>query len=116
MSCCGTRSGARKGSKRLEGAMSNGWGDRNHDEVIEVLGDAGCWRPAIGPEATGLLDAVGLPAASRATVLSEAGTILARCVDPRGDEDDNTGLVVGYVQSGKTLSFTTVAALAHDNG
>ena len=26
-----------------------------------------------------------------------------------------TGLVVGYVQSGKTLSFTTVMALAHDN-
>ena len=26
-----------------------------------------------------------------------------------------TGLVVGYVQSGKTLSFTTVAALACDN-
>lgn len=27
-----------------------------------------------------------------------------------------TGLVVGYVQSGKTLSFTTVIGLARDNG
>jgi hypothetical protein len=31
-------------------------------------------------------------------------------------EDTDTGLVIGYVQSGKTLSFTAVMALARDNG
>ena len=34
-------------------------------------------------------------------------------VDKKGSA---TGLVVGYVQSGKTMSFTTVIALARDNG
>jgi hypothetical protein len=34
---------------------------------------------------------------------------------PLGEVGQETGLVVGYVQSGKTLSFTTVAALARDN-
>ena len=31
-------------------------------------------------------------------------------------EQDVTHLTVGYVQSGKTMSFTTLTALAADNG
>ena len=42
--------------------------------------------------------------------------MLARCVPPASGSGAETGLVVGYVQSGKTMSFTTVAALARDNG
>ncbi|MEJ7745312.1 MAG: Z1 domain-containing protein [Luteimonas sp.] len=49
-------------------------------------------------------------------VLFEAQTILGRCVPPSHSSGDETGLVVGYVQSGKTLSFTAVMALARDNG
>ena len=49
-------------------------------------------------------------------VVTEAKTILGRCVNPSGEPSVSTGLVVGYVQSGKTLSFTTLTALAHDNG
>ena len=49
-------------------------------------------------------------------VILEAQTILGRCVPPTDERGADTGLVVGYVQSGKTLSFTTVAALARDNG
>jgi hypothetical protein len=49
-------------------------------------------------------------------VIFEAQTILGRCVPPQEREGNDTGLVVGYVQSGKTLSFTTVIALARDNG
>lgn len=37
-------------------------------------------------------------------------------MDPKGPVGQRTGLVVGYVQSGKTLSFTTLTALAQDNG
>ena len=48
--------------------------------------------------------------------MESAREIVARCVSPTDRNDDQgTGLVVGYVQSGKTLSFTTVAALACDN-
>ena len=48
--------------------------------------------------------------------MESARRVLARCVHPAHDEDiSETGLVLGYVQSGKTLSFTTLAALARDN-
>ena len=48
-------------------------------------------------------------------IVSEAATILGRCVPPSESAGQDAGLVVGYVQSGKTLSFTTVTALARDN-
>jgi hypothetical protein len=42
--------------------------------------------------------------------------ILGRCLPPTEASGRETGLVVGYVQSGKTMSFETVIALARDNG
>ena len=45
--------------------------------------------------------------------------ILRNCVEPKFQQDNsdsNTGLVLGYVQSGKTLSFTSLITLAKDNG
>lgn len=50
------------------------------------------------------------------SVLQEAQRILGRCLPPTETGTPETGLVVGYVQSGKTLSFETVIALARDNG
>ena len=50
------------------------------------------------------------------SVLHEAQRILGRCLPPSESEGRETGLVVGYVQSGKTMSFETVIALARDNG
>ncbi len=50
------------------------------------------------------------------SVLQEAQRILGRCLPPNETGSSETGLVVGYVQSGKTLSFETVIALARDNG
>jgi hypothetical protein len=49
-------------------------------------------------------------------VVLEAQTILGRCTPPTEREGSGTGLVIGYVQSGKTRSFTTVMSLARDNG
>ena len=49
-------------------------------------------------------------------IKTEAISVLSKCVNPKARAKQETGLVVGYVQSGKTLSFTTVAALARDNG
>ncbi len=70
------------------------------------------WDPQPGPE-TNLLD---LPTGARDQIVEEARRILRRCVAPNGPPQSQTGLAMGYVQSGKTTSFTTVTALARDNG
>ena len=46
-------------------------------------------------------------------------SILSNCVAPnfsKSTKKNNTGLVLGKIQSGKTLSFTSLTALARDNG
>ena len=48
-------------------------------------------------------------------VIEEAIKILSHCIPP-GKNSSITNIAVGYVQSGKTLSFTTLTALAADNG
>ena len=51
------------------------------------------------------------------TLEKETTKILSYCTNPRLDEAQSiTNLVVGYVQSGKTMSFTTLSAMANDNG
>jgi hypothetical protein len=70
------------------------------------------WDPVRGEET----ESLNLPSTGRETIISEAVRILRRCVAPASQRGEATGLVVGYVQSGKTMSFTTVAALARDNG
>src|SRR2546423_8279023 len=75
----------------------------------------GNWAPAMGPEALQFLDRV-VPESSRESVGDAAVSILAKGIPPTAAEGQETGLVVGYVQSGKTMSFETVAALARDNG
>jgi hypothetical protein len=57
----------------------------------------------------------------RTNLISSSIEILENCVPPTISQSeyhfhDTTGLVLGYVQSGKTLSFTSVMALACDNG
>lgn len=79
------------------------------------------WTPKVGPFTTEFVERKlkqrGAPDPdAMARVVTEAATILGRCVPPTEPEGQDAGLVVGYVQSGKTLSFTTVTALARDNG
>ncbi|WP_289367799.1 Z1 domain-containing protein [Pantoea stewartii] len=50
------------------------------------------------------------------SLLHEAMRILGRCLPPSDTSGSETGVVVGYVQSGKTMSFETVISLARDNG
>ena len=58
------------------------------------------------------VDSEGIDVLKKETV-----DILSKCTDPNKRECQSvTNLVVGYVQSGKTMSFTTLSALAHDNG
>lgn len=51
-----------------------------------------------------------------APVRQSALRIASRCAPFGGPDDIKTGLVVGYVQSGKTLSMASVASAASDNG
>jgi hypothetical protein len=95
--------------------MANG----HHDATVVPLpepppqGDA--WQAVIGSEGRRLI-ARALPGPEGDAVLETAASILSRGTPPNAHQGQQTGLVVGYVQSGKTLSFTTVIALARDNG
>jgi hypothetical protein len=75
------------------------------------------WQAAGGPETVRLLQA-RLPedAVGRRRVNDEAIDILSQCPRPAEGHARETGLVVGHVQSGKTLSYTTLASLARENG
>lgn len=78
---------------------------------------AGNWVPEQGVELRNLLDNLSLlDVESKTTLSNEAAAVLGQCISPKTKNDSTTGLVLGYVQSGKTLSFTAVAALARDNG
>ena len=49
-------------------------------------------------------------------VVETAASILGRCPTPADNNRRVTGLALGKVQSGKTLSYTSLIALAIDNG
>ena len=81
----------------------------------------GTWMPTIGARTKAFVEKKtsgqgALTQPSMEVVLSEASDILSHCVDPQAKGGSTAVLAVGYVQSGKTLSFTTVTALARDNG
>ena len=81
--------------------------------LVEV--DRGHWTPTVGPEMVEFLDRVVLPD-SQESVLASTISILAQGISPNVEGGGQaTGLVIGYVQSGKTMSFEAVAALARDN-
>lgn len=58
----------------------------------------------------------GLTSLGVANLRTETADIMAHCNPHDGvDKPETTHLVVGYVQSGKTMSFTALTALAKDN-
>lgn len=73
------------------------------------------WIPIVGEETTQLLESLKLDDVSELRLLNETKSILALCGSPEQKTNSETGLVFGYVQSGKTMSFTTLTALAKDN-
>lgn len=84
-------------------------------EIIEIQNNNanGEWQPFVGEETTGLLRRKGFENDER--VLNETLRIMQACGNPNVATNNETGIVIGYVQSGKTLSFTTLTALARDN-
>lgn len=90
-------------------------------ELIEIVpvqsSDGRLWTPVCGAETIDLLKHSNIGKEAIDRLQYESANVLGRCLPP-GDPRPGrtTGLVVGHVQSGKTLSFTTVATLARDNG
>jgi len=94
-------------------------------EIIEITGsnnpNNSKWQPYQGEEITalikhkGFIDTSGNINSTGERVVDETFKILEMCGDPNQLTNVETGLVIGYVQSGKTLSFTSLTALANDN-
>ena len=84
-------------------------------EKIKVINNSHEWDVSIGNQALDLLERKKIKGKEKDKILSEACDILGNCGNPSNEENKTTGLTIGYVQSGKTLSFTTVSALAAQN-
>lgn len=91
-------------------------------EVIEIQNaDNQNWDPFVGEETLGLLRSNTKLAENGNLndagnrVLNETLRIMQVCGNSRASDNSETGIIIGYVQSGKTLSFTTLTALARDN-
>jgi len=83
---------------------------------LPVDGHLSVWNPTLGLEFNRYIATLPTDQAARLSV--ESPRILSACVRPLGPDlqsRTNAGLVLGYVQSGKTSSFTAVTALARDN-
>jgi hypothetical protein len=77
------------------------------------------FTPVIGEKTTELIERFKrkLDQDEIDVLIFETTEILSHCTNPQLNEAQSiTNLVVGYVQSGKTMSFTTLSAMANDNG
>jgi hypothetical protein len=63
-----------------------------------------------------LVNQLDLKDSEKDQLVSESKSILSKCISPNVDEGTATGIAIGYVQSGKTMSFTCLTTLAMDNG
>ena len=94
----------------------------SESEIVDIMSQQdplARWTPVVGEETMTFLEGLRLPPADRdgrERLLQEGVSVLARCQPPSGEDGQETGLVIGYIQGGKTTSFTTVTALARDNG
>ncbi|CAI1879902.1 Z1 domain [Serratia fonticola] len=86
----------------------------NAEDIYECGGVK--WEPKPGKETADFLETISMPDTAKKKLLIDAISILSRGVPPTNGNGYETGLVVGYVQSGKTMSFETVTVLARDNG
>jgi len=72
-------------------------------------------RAVLGNVGIGITNPDGTFTESGQHLLDEAYRVMQACGNPNAQTNAETGIVIGYVQSGKTLSFTTLAALARDS-
>lgn len=78
------------------------------------------WHPVAGEEWSDFVNRIAAPKDLTPTGVHDlfinCQNILGRCTNPGRHDAPRTGLVLGCIQSGKTLSFTGVTCLARDNG
>lgn len=93
-------------------------------KVLEKINPPLKWSPITGEATFSFIDSKSNPVSGPTieeltqgenSLVQEAMRILGRCLPPTELAGSETGLVVGYVQSGKTMSFETVISLAKDN-
>lgn len=96
----------------ITGAKSDNRGIR-HGHILNPSVEAGVFFNAF----VEIQKSKGVSDQGAANLREETQDILMHC-NPHDavTNDETTHLVVGYVQSGKTMSFTGLTALAHDNG
>ena len=91
------------------------------EELQPISNNSHKWEPVAGKETLDLLTSKGFSDDENELteegnrILFETRKVLKSCGNPELSTNGETGLVIGYVQSGKTLSFTTLTALARDN-
>lgn len=87
------------------------------EEIILIKNSDTKFNVNKGPRTIDLMDRLTqLDSQEKETLLDESVSILTNCINPIETIGSTTGIAVGYVQSGKTMSFTTLTALAIDNG
>ena len=91
--------------------------DDNSVVYIEpAVAPGAIWEPCLGPDGQAFVSRqTDLAEADGLRLVAEAQSVLSVCQPPR-ENGVRTVLVVGRVQSGKTLSFEMLTALARDNG
>ena len=73
-------------------------------------------KTLIGERTTAFIESqTKLDEDGKITVVDEALGVLKHCIAP-GVKESITNIAVGYIQSGKTLSYSTLSTLAADNG
>jgi hypothetical protein len=87
------------------------------EEIIVIKNNEANFNVVQGPRTIDLIGRLTqLDNEEKETLLYESVSILKNCINPIETIGSTTGIAVGYVQSGKTMSFTTLTALAIDNG
>lgn len=82
----------------------------------ETLPTLATWQPTSGTQMKALLaKQTNFSSQAKEDLERETKEILGMCGNPAESTNADTGLVIGYVQSGKTLSFTSLIAMARDN-
>ena len=92
-------------------------GDITGLDPVEIGGAQ--WGPSIDGPATSRLRARyrgSVRPSEWDGIVETAASILGRCPNPSERSANTTGLALGKVQSGKTLSYTALIGLAIDNG
>ena len=88
-------------------------------KILSKENSSNVFKPEIGIKMNDLISRfqVFLDQDEIDNLIAETNHILSKCTNPKLlIEQETTHLSVGYVQSGKTMSFTSLTALAADNG